>query len=177
MTPQLATLPNGLQLEYALSGPAGAEWLCFVHGLSANMQQFAAQQAHFQGDYRVLLVSLRAHGGSSAPAQGTLEAYTIETLARDVLALWDELGVRQVHYVGNSLGGLIGYELLRLAPERLKTLTTFGTTAALESPRALVWTLLGLNRLLGPRGMGWLFSKTASRQAAVAEQEIGRAHV
>jgi 3-oxoadipate enol-lactonase len=163
-------LPTGITIRYALAGPEGAEVLCFVHGASAHSGQFEDQLERFRDTYRVLLVSLRGHGGSTGPAAPKPEDYTRETLARDVLALWDALGVSRAHFVGNSLGGLVGYEILRLAPERLRSLTTFGTTAALRSPKALVWTLLTLQRLLGPSGMAWLFSRTASKDRAVARR-------
>ena len=163
-------LPTGITIEYALSGPEHAQVLCFVHGASAHLGQFEDQLERFQHTHRVLLVSLRGHGRSTRPATPAPEAFGRATLARDVLALWDALGVSRAHYVGNSLGGLVGYEILRLAPERLRSLTTFGTTAALRSPKALVWTLLTLQRVLGPSGMAWLFSRTASKDRAVARR-------
>ncbi len=168
-----AALPHGVRLEYALSGPQGGETLLFVHGLGANLRQFEPQQGFFTRQFQVLLVSLRGHGGSSAPARPSPEAYTVRRLARDLVALLSYLRIESVHLVGNSLGGLVGYEMLELAPERLTSLTTFGTTAELHAPRPLLWTQLTLIRLLGPRGMAWLVSRTASRDKAVAAQ-VGR---
>ncbi len=168
MNTRTRALPTGVELEYVLAGPEGADVLCFVHGASANLRQFSGQLARFDDRYRVLLVSLRGHGGSSRPATPELADFTCAALAADLMALWDALDLGPVHLVGNSLGGLVGYELLQLAPGRLRTLTTFGTTAQLTSPASLVWTMTTLQRLLGPRGMGWLFSRTASRDREVA---------
>ena len=47
-------------------------------------------------------------------------------------------------------------EFARVHPERLATLTTFGTTAQLTSSPALVRTMTALLRLLGPSGTGRL---------------------
>ncbi len=161
-------LPTGVTLEYDVAGEAGAEVVCFVHGAAANMRQFEAQQQRFARSHRVVRLSLRGHGGSSAVERPTPGDYARPTLARDVVALWDELGVASAHVVGNSLGGLVGYELLSLAPGRVRSLTTFGTTAALASSAALTRTMTTLQQLLGSRGMSRLLERTASHDRSVA---------
>lgn len=167
-----ASLPTGVTLEHALSGPVQAPVICFVHGVGANLKQFTEQHEAFDADYRVLSLSLRGHGGSSTPSRASVADYAVRELARDVAALLDHLGLGCVHYVGNSLGGLIGYELLALDAKRLRSLTTFGTTARLQSPAALRVSVVLLARLLGPRGMGWLVGQTASRQRE-ASRRVG----
>ncbi len=173
METRKARVIDDVRLEYLLAGPQGGETLLFVHGLGANLRQFEPQREFFDREFQVLLVSLRGHGGSSAPARPTPAAYTVGRLARDLAALLSYLQIERVHMIGNSLGGLVGYEMLKLAPERLISLTTFGTTAELHASRLLLWSQLGLIRLLGPRGMAWLVSRTASRDKAVAAQ-VGR---
>ena len=165
-----ATVTHDVQLEYVLSGPEDGQTLLFLHGLGANLRQFELQAQFFAQEYRVLLVSLRGHGGSSGPAQPTPAEYTVRRLACDLQALLSYLHLGPVHFVCNSLGGLIGYELLELDTERIASLTTFGTTAALHASRFVLWSQLALIRLLGPPGMAWLVSQTASRHKAVATQ-------
>lgn len=92
----------------------------------------------------------------------------MERLAGDVVALLDPLGIGQVHLVGSSLGGLVGLELAGTRPERLATLTTFGTTAELASSRALVRTTTATVRLLGASGTGWIAGM------AVKDRVVGR---
>ncbi len=170
MTIQSAQLTTGVTLEYALDGPPAAPVLCFVHGLGAAMEQFRPQADHFARAYRVLRLSLRGHGGSSAPAPPAPEAYTPRVLAQDVQALLLHLNIETLHYVGNSLGGLVGYELLELGQPRLLSLTTFGTTAELHSPRLLYWTVAATTHLLGVKGVAALIGKTASQDRAVGAQ-------
>jgi len=67
---------------------------------------------------RVLRSDTRGHG-LSAVFPGP---YTIEQLARDVLAVLDELKINQVHFCGLSMGGLIGLWLGIYAPERVTRL-------------------------------------------------------
>jgi len=68
--------------------------------------------------FRVVALTRRAHGESSAPAGG----YALDTLAADVVALMDSLGLRRAHLVGHSLAGA---ELTRIAaryPDRVRRL-------------------------------------------------------
>lgn len=170
METKKAKLSTGVQIEYSLSGPENGETLLFVHGLGPNLHQFEPQQRFFAQDYRVLLVSLRGHGGSSSVACPTQADYSVGELARDVQALLSYLNVEKVHFIGNSLGGLVGYELLKADAERVLSLTTFGTTAELHSSRFTLWALLTATRLLGRRGMAWLISKTGSKDDNVASR-------
>jgi 3-oxoadipate enol-lactonase len=165
-----ADLPTGIAMEYALAGPADAPALAFVHGLGSNLRQFVGQAERFADRYRVLLLSLRGHGGTGDPASPGTDGYAPATLARDVAALLDYLQVETLHFVGNSLGGLVGYELLRADPSRLRSLTTFGTTAALSSARWTYWMAVGTVRLLGVGGVARLVGASASKDRAVGAE-------
>jgi pimeloyl-ACP methyl ester carboxylesterase len=55
------------------------------------------------GEYRVLAVDARGHGGSDAPDD--LSACTFVNAARDVLAVLDALEVTEVVALGESMGG------------------------------------------------------------------------
>lgn len=170
MTIREVALPTGVTLEYQLTGPTDAPVLAFVHGLGPNLRQFRAQADHFSDRYRVLLLSLRGHGGSSAPQPPTAEAHTPQMLARDVEALSAHLGIRGVHFVGNSLGGLVGYEISALGRPTLLSLTTFGTTAELHRSRLTYWTLAVSVHLLGVRGMAAVVERTATQNRAVGAE-------
>ncbi len=102
------------------------------------------------------------------PDTPTRDGFTLGRLARDVLTVLDRFEVPRAHLVGNSLGGLIGFELAVTTPERVATITTFGTTAQLRSNAALVWTVRATLRVLGTRGTGWVAGRS------VADREGGR---
>ena len=167
---QTVALSTGMTLEYLLTGPREAPALAFVHGLGPNLRQFLVQASHFVGPCRVLLISLRGHGGSSAARPPVPDAYTPRALAQDVEALCTQLGIEGLHFVGNSLGGLVGYELLDLGRPRLLSLTTFGTTAELHSSRLRVWTVVTAIRLLGVRGMAAVVARTGAKDRAVGAE-------
>lgn len=71
--------------------------------------------------FRVIRVHLRGHFDSSPAPEGY--RWTIEGLALDHKNFLDALGLDRVHYVGESLAGVLGYHLAYHYPERLKTMT------------------------------------------------------
>ena len=162
-----AKLGDHVEMEYSLSGVDNEDTLLFVHGLGSNLRQFEMQQQYFAKNYRVLLISLRGHGNSSAPVNPTQADYSVREMARDVQALLAHLGINKVHFVGNSMGGLVGYELLEMDEGLLSSLTTFGTTARLHSSRFTLRSLLTMLRFLGPKGIAWLVGISASKDKAV----------
>jgi pimeloyl-ACP methyl ester carboxylesterase len=76
-------------------------------------------------DYRVILIDARGHGGSDGPHDP--QAYQKQLMARDVIAVLDDLGIDKTHYLGYSMGGTIGFGLARFAPERLASLIIGGS--------------------------------------------------
>lgn len=145
-----------VRLEVATSGQDEAPAVLLVHGNGPNWRQFTPQLTSLADRWRVIAPSLRGHGHSTLPAAAGPADLSVARLATDVLVVLDHLEVAQVHLVGNSLGGLVGLELARTAPQRLRTLTTFGTAAQLSSSRGLVRSMTLMLRVLGTSGMGRL---------------------
>lgn len=79
---------------------------------------------------RVIRTDMRGHGRSAAPESG----YDLASLAADVIAVLDELGVDQAHVVGHSLGGTVGTEVALSAPQRVASVTTLGALIAGQPP-------------------------------------------
>ncbi len=151
-------------MEYLLSGEEHSETLLFVHGLGANLSQFEQQHAHFSHVYKVLSVSLRGHGSSKLKEPFSHTNFALDTLAEDIIALLDKLGITRVHYIGNSMGGNVGFELLKAHAGRLQSFTTFGTTGKLKKPGFVLGLMKFVYRLMGMKRMAKL-SATAGRSA------------
>src|SRR5260221_11095743 len=79
--------------------------------------------------YRVITADLRGHGRSRAP-EGV---YDMETMARDVLALLDSLGVEKAAIIGHSMGGYVTFALWRLAKDRFAALGLVCSQASPDS--------------------------------------------
>jgi 3-oxoadipate enol-lactonase len=95
----------GRRLYYDLVGPEDGPVVCITHSLASDGGSWAEQvPALLQAGYRVLRLDMRGHGGSD-PVAGD---YTMSELAADVATALDALSLARVHYLGLSIGGMIG---------------------------------------------------------------------
>ncbi|WP_375452302.1 alpha/beta fold hydrolase [uncultured Devosia sp.] len=154
------TAPDGTELSYQVTGPAGAVPVVLCHGLAAGGRQFAEDAAYFaQLGFRVIVPDIRGHGRSGFPPGYPAAGFSIAMMAADMLALLEHAGAARVHWVGNSLGGIIALEMLARAPERFLSLALFGTAFRLKLPRLTGPIFPLLYRVLGK---GWLSELTAA---------------
>ena len=123
-----------INMEYLLTGVENKKTILFVHGLGANLSQFENQHQYFQDSYKVLSVSLRGHGNTTSSRKLIESDFELSQLGDDIIMLLDTIEINKVHFVGNSMGGNIGYELIKSHPKRLLSFTSFGTTAKLNKP-------------------------------------------
>ena len=70
-------------------------------------------------DHRVIVPDYRGAGASSVPGSG----YDAETMARDMVALLDEMGEERAHVVGHDIGMQVAVAMALVAPERVRSLT------------------------------------------------------
>ena len=108
---------NGQQLYYE-SHAEGEPLLC-VHGLACDTLAWLPQLAAFAGEFRTVIFDNRDVGQSSMAEAD----YEIADMARDALALADELELERFHLLGISMGGAIAQEIAIQAPDRVRTLT------------------------------------------------------
>lgn len=116
---------NEIQINYELTGQEKAPVVMLSHSLASSMVMWKPQLASLEAHFQVLRYDMRGHGDSDAPDG----AYTLELLAEDAVALLDALGIDTVHFVGLSIGGMIGQGLALNHGHRLKTLTLCDTSA------------------------------------------------
>jgi len=95
----------GRRLYYDLVGPENGPVVCITHSLASDSGMWAEQMPPLlQAGFRVLRIDMRGHGGSD-PVAGD---YTMKALAGDVAAVLEVLSLPRVHYIGLSIGGMIG---------------------------------------------------------------------
>ena len=126
---------NDIEVNYELSGKKGAQVVVLSHSLSSSLLMWNPQMDALNPYFQVLRYDIRGHGGSDAPSG----AYTLELLAEDVVKLLDALGIDRVHFVGLSLGGMIGQRLAVNASHRLKSLTLCDTAAIVPAEAQPLW--------------------------------------
>ncbi len=126
---------NGILLNYELTGKEGAPVVVLSHSLGSGLVMWEPQLAALEPHFRVLRYDTRGHGGSEAPHG----PYTFELLAQDLVGLLAGLGIEQAHFIGLSMGGMIGQALGLYHPARLLSLTLCDTAAANPAGSREIW--------------------------------------
>ena len=107
---------QGRNIAYDLVGPDSAPTVCITHSLASDGGSWAEQvPSLLQAGFRVLRIDMRGHGGSD-PVPGD---YTMRALADDVAGVLQTLAIPRVHYIGLSIGGMIGQAFALAHGERL----------------------------------------------------------
>jgi 3-oxoadipate enol-lactonase len=165
---------NGIRLRYEVQGQG--PWLILCHSLATDLSLWDEQLPALIGRFRVLRFDTRGHGGSEAPAG----AYDFPMLTADVLGLMDALGVDKAHFVGISLGGMIGQHLALAAPGRLDRLVLVSTTSGYPPEAAALWAERnrtvaadGLEPLVAPTLERWFTPAYRAAQSAVMDRIAG----
>ena len=97
-----------------------------AHAIGCDSRMWAQLIPVLAGRYRVLAIDARGHGGSPL----TPRPYTLAGLADDVARVLDRRDIRRAHWVGLSMGGMIGQAFALGHPERLGRLVLANTTSS-----------------------------------------------
>ena len=108
-----------------------------LHAAMGNSRRWFKWVPPLSRRYRVVRMDLRGHGASQLPKES--EPFSLAHLVSDALELLDLLGVKQAHVVGNSAGGYVSQQIAIHHPERVKTLSLYGSTPGLKNSHALTW--------------------------------------
>jgi 3-oxoadipate enol-lactonase len=114
---------NGIEQHYTVDG--AGPWLVMSHSLACNSAMWREQVELLSGRFKVLRYDTRGHGQTDAPAG----SYTLDMLADDAKGLLDALGVREAHWIGISMGAMIGQTLALKHPPTLRSLVLADTTS------------------------------------------------
>ena len=98
------------------------------HGLTQTLEDwrdFGYSDA-LRNDYQLILIDARGHGNSDKPHEP--EAYSGKIMVEDVAAVLDDMNVSKAHYWGFSMGGGIGFNIAKYAPERFNALILGGVS-------------------------------------------------
>jgi len=104
---------NGIELEYTVEG--NGPWLAMSHSLACNSRMWDEQMPLLAKRFKVLRFDTRGHGGS------------------------DALGVREAHWAGLSMGGMIGQTFALKYPGILKSLVLADTSSRIPEEAAPMW--------------------------------------
>lgn len=120
---------DGARIAVRVDGTADAA-IVLLHGFPLTREIWNAQIERLAKARRVVSVDLRGMGESSV-ADGP---YLMETLAGDVAAVLDAIGVQRAAVVGHSLGGYVALAFARMYSERLERLALVCSRLAPDAP-------------------------------------------
>ncbi|MEV0292621.1 alpha/beta fold hydrolase [Nocardia sp. NPDC050710] len=117
---------DGLELNYRVWEGEGTP-VVLQHGVvadtNANWMSMGVVNALQSAGHQVISLDARGHGRSEKPHDPA--RYSWDAMAKDVRALYDELGLEEVAQVGYSMGGVISL-LVAAADTRVRRLAVGG---------------------------------------------------
>lgn len=151
---------NGIDIGFTIDGDRSPTkpWLVFAHSLACDRSMWEPQVEEFRRSCNLLRYDLRGHGTSGAPAGD----YTFEQLADDLRGLLDHLRIQRCHFIGLSLGGMIGQVAALRMPMRFASLTLADTTSRYPPDARAVWDQR-IAAVRGPTGMQAVVPSTLER--------------
>jgi 3-oxoadipate enol-lactonase len=126
---------NGIRMTYDMTGGESLPTLVLHHPLATNLTIWDEMTVALSPKYRIVRFDSRGHGQSEAPKG----SYTFETLSADVVALMDHLKIAKAHYLGLSMGGMVGQYLGLLHPGRFHSLQLVSTSSRIPDEAKHLW--------------------------------------
>lgn len=114
-------------------GAGGDATLVLVHGFPFDAESWRGDADLLSREMRVIAPSMRGFGGSDAPG----DVFTVETMADDVAAVLDALGVSGPVVMGGlSMGGYVALAFARAHAARVRALVLADTRAEPDGDEA-----------------------------------------
>lgn len=124
---------NGIDIHYEATGSGPCVTL--AHSLATDLTLWDKLATALEPHFTVLRYDARGHGRSSAP-EGP---YAFSMLVGDLVGLLDALQIERTHFVGLSMGGMLGQHFALAAPERVNRLAIVSSTSRIPSEARLLW--------------------------------------
>jgi pimeloyl-ACP methyl ester carboxylesterase len=139
---------------YEWGDKAGETVFC-VHGLTRNGRDFDVIASALAADYRVISLDVAGRGKSqwhSDPAH-----YNYPEYIADIGHIVNQLNLKNIHWVGTSMGGIMGMMAANHFPGLLKTLTLNDIGCLIPAA--------GLARVMSYAGVSTVFESRALAEA------------
>ena len=135
-------------IHYRIDGQG--PWLTLSHSLAVGSAMWEAQLPALTPHFKVLRVDTRGHGDSGVPTGPC----TLDDLAADVHGLYRELGIEHSHWLGLSMGGMIGQTFALNYPGVLTRLVLADATARGAANGRAMWNdRIAMARAEGMHGL------------------------
>jgi pimeloyl-ACP methyl ester carboxylesterase len=140
----------GCPIAYDVAGNPDGPPVLLIQGVGVHGGGWRPQVVALASHYHCATFDNR--GMSRSQPIGSC-AITVEQMADDARAVMDDLGWRDAHVIGHSLGGLVALQLALAHRERVRSLSLLCTFAdGRIATRLTPWMLwVGLRTRIGPR--------------------------
>lgn len=122
-------------LHFEDSGGSG-EAVVMAHAIGCDRRMWDDLAARLAPRFRAVRIDVRGHGRSPVAPR----PYTLGGLAADAASVLERLGIRQAHWVGLSMGGMIGQAFALAHGELLGRLVLANTTSSYGSEGRAMWS-------------------------------------
>ncbi|MBZ5499224.1 MAG: 3-oxoadipate enol-lactonase [Acidobacteriia bacterium] len=167
---------HGNQVNYRLDGPPSAPVIMLSHSLATNLTAWDPQVDALTRSFRVLCYDTLGHGGTDVRPG----PYTLDQLAGQAGGLLDALGIERVHFLGLSMGGMIGQTLALMRPQSLTSLILCGASSRIPPEAQPLWQERikiaeseGMAPLIEPTIGRWFTPSFRATHAEVVERVRG----
>ena len=116
---------DGTKLFYSSEGKGKP--LVFCYGLVCSSLHWTYQIDYFQNTHQAIWFDYRGHQNSEIPRD--LGSLTLETMARDLAIVLDELNIQDAVLLGHSMGVNVVLEFYRQNPQRVAGMVLANGTA------------------------------------------------
>jgi epoxide hydrolase 4 len=112
---------NNINLHVMTDGPENGTAVILLHGFPEFHYGWKNQiPALVEAGFRVIVPDQRGYNLSDKP--GGISAYDVDTLAMDVVGLFDHFGIEKARLVGHDWGAAVAWTVAINHPERLEKL-------------------------------------------------------
>lgn len=121
-------LSTGVCVAFTEQGDRSGPAVLLLHPWVESLNCFDRVTPLLPGWVHVLAMDQRGHGNADAPDDG----YDLDTLAGDVRAFLDAVGLQSAVLVGSSSGGYVAQQVAVRSPERVAGLVLIGSPLSLR---------------------------------------------
>lgn len=107
-------MADSKQLNHETLGNSKNPAVIIIHGLFGDKDNLKRLARELESDFFCVLPDVRNHGDSFHSND-----MTYPSMAKDIIALADDLNLDKFHLVGHSMGGKIAMEVAMSSPERV----------------------------------------------------------
>lgn len=144
-----AELSTGVSLPYISVGPSSATPVILLHAWGESRRSFDRLLPMLTTTVHAVALDQRGHGDADRPKTG----YSLASLAQDIVAFMDVMGIASAVLLGSSSGGYLAQQVAALSAHRVAGLVLVGSPRSLRGRPPFADEV---DQLSDPIDQGWV---------------------